>query len=126
MDISNYNLRPGAEEGFDLVIRDPVTSKKTDLIIRVAGSDSKAYRNAKAAAMRDLVKSGGEKEVDELTASVMSRCILGWENMAEGETPVEFSQPKAFELLSNLGWLLDQVSEAVENRLNFTTPAETP
>jgi len=128
MDLSNYDLRTKAEDGHALTVLDPITFKPTDLVIHVIGSDSKVFRRARAQALRDVAKApkeGEEFDTDTVLAKVCAGCVTGWENMIENGEPVAFSTEKALDLLTRMGWLLDQVSGAIETRANFTKPAET-
>ena len=125
MDIANYDLRTNAEQGFAFTVVDPITRKDTDLTITIVGSDSKTFRRARTDALRDVVKAGGDFDEDQMTAQMCAACVTGWENMTENGEPVVFSVEKAVDLFARMGWLLDQVSAAIENRANFTKPVGT-
>lgn len=124
MNIFEYDLSTAAEEGFTLTLRDPLTGKDTDAEITVIGSDSKAYRRAKAEAMRKAAKAK-DSDTDELSADVYAACIKDWDNLTDekGE-PIPFSQEKARELLGRFPWFMDQVGYAVDTRGNFMKPVE--
>jgi hypothetical protein len=116
MDLSNYDLRSYAEKGFDLTVKDPLSSKDTDITVAIVGSDSRAYRAAKSEAFR-LAAEGADS--DKISAAMYSKCVTGWSGLMLGENEVEFSEDKALEIFEKFPWLMDQVGLAVEKRSNF-------
>ena len=127
MELFDYDLAKNAESGFTMKVRSPLTGEETDAVIELVGSDSKTYRRVRAEVMRKHAKLASEDkeyiaDADQVNAEVYSKCITGWSGMTGEGKEIEFSESKAFELLSQFNWLCDQVANAVDNRLNFTKP----
>lgn len=128
MDITQFDLAADAESGFDLVLLNPRTGVKTDVVITVIGSDSKSYRKARSTEQRrailDAKATGEEVDVDLVNARIYAKCVTGWTGMFDGENEIVFTPEKALEILTNLPWICDQVGEAVEKRVNFMKKSE--
>ncbi len=69
MDLGKYDLTANAERGFDLELRDPLSGKKTDIIINVVGSDSKLYREALTNMRRGMAQASLIKIMKRLAMS---------------------------------------------------------
>ena len=125
MDLANFNLAAKAEAGASLTILNPIDGAETDLVIKVAGSESATYRNAVFAASSEYTY----KEDDELKDKIdvidrrngvtYAACIMGWENMAFDGKPVAFSHDEAAKILADTPWLTDQIGVFIKNRANF-------
>lgn len=121
MDLADFDLKGNAEAGFEFTLYNPYTGEDTEIKISVVGSDSKAYRQAKAEAMRESIK-GGVVDTDAVSAKVYAKCITGWSGFAENGKDLPFNPDTAEDILNRYPWVMDQVAAKVDNRLNFTKP----
>lgn len=128
INLEDFDLTTDAERGFDLTLKDPYTGKSTDVVFSVIGSDSRAYRSAKAEAFRANLKTaredGEQEDADELNARIYAKCVRNWEGLSLKGQPLEYSPENALTVLKRFPWISDQIAAAVENRLNFTKPPE--
>ncbi len=123
MELTNYDLAADAENGFSLELIDPKTGKKAGVTIEVIGSDSKVYRKAKNDSLRRMskaIKDGKEIDNDVESVKLYAPCVTGWSGFTWGGESFEYSKDNAVKLLTQFGWIIDQVSVAVEKRSNFT------
>lgn len=125
MDLANFNLAEKAAAGAELKVLNPVDGSDTDLVVKIAGSESATYRNAvfSASAEYSYEEDADLKTkidvIDKRNAVTFSACIMGWENMEfEGE-PVKFTHKKAAEILTATPWLTDQIGAFIKKRANF-------
>ena len=119
-----------ADAGADLVVLDPGTLEPTDVVITLAGQDSKAWRRATREAGRramDSVRDGGGRKALELTESngtfVLARATLAWKNVELDGKQLECTQANAEMLYSTFPWLREQVDRFVGDRSRFFCPA---
>ena len=118
MDLNDFDLCRDADDGFEMIVKNPRTGKPTDIKISVIGSDSKTYRAAKSKIFRKAASS--DVDTDDLSAEVYAACVTGWSGVNRGGKDIDFSYEAALSLFTDLPWLMDQVGVAVETRANFT------
>ena len=122
MNLFDLDLKGNAEAGFKMLVKNPITNEDTDCTISIVGSDSKAYRKARANSIREAMKVGGDIDTDKASAEIYAKCITGWTGMSGPDGEIKYSEEKALELLMQFSWLSDQVGIVIESRLNFTKP----
>ncbi len=130
MDLNDFNLTEKAEQGADLYLEHPGTGEALESdgkkwAIRLAGTDSKQYRNKsralqnkrlnKVAKGRKADFGGTDLESCELLAS----CTLGWSGLVKDGQPLEFSYDAAVDLYMTQLWIREQVDVFVGERTNF-------
>jgi len=134
MDLNDINLEAQSNDGADVQLEHPVTGKSLEhdgkpMTIRVAGTDSAAYRNKqrelqnrrlqKIAKGRKPDFSNSDAEACELLAA----CTLGWSGIVVGGDDIAFSQKAAEELYGKHVWIREQVDLFIGDRANFFTTA---
>lgn len=109
------------EVGAELHLVDPVTGEKEDALFRVKGTDSKAWRDALKEQRR---KYANQEDMDffdhEYLYPMVARIIIGWEGLAKGDEPWEFSEENAMFLCENSPMVVNQIFSFIVNRENFT------
>ena len=125
MDLANFNLAEKAAAGAELKVLNPVDGTATDLVIKIAGSESATYRNAVFAASSEYSykEDADLKEkievIDKRNGVTFAACIMGWENMEFDGKPVKFTKDEAAKILAATPWLTDQIGAFIKNRANF-------
>lgn len=130
MDLNDFNLAEKAEQGAELYLEHPGTGEGLESngqkwTIRLAGTDSKQYRNKsreiqnrrlnKIAKGRKADFGGTDLEACELLAS----CTLGFVGLQKGGETLEFSYDAAVDLYMTQLWIREQVDTFVGERSNF-------
>lgn len=113
------------DEGASVEITDPGTGKKTGVMIRVMGVDSKAWRCAQKEQTKKLIT---EMKGDKLSAEssllydleMITAVTTGWEGITASGKPMKFTKRKARELYEKAPYILDQVNVFIADRRNFT------
>ena len=122
MDIESLYTVEAHEAGAEVQINNPLTGKKTDIYIKVAGMDSKAYRKARHAALREAALKVADGEVDEdaLASNMLAEATTGWRGVESKGKPIAFSKDKAVDIYLNSPSIRDQVDRFISDRSNFT------
>jgi hypothetical protein len=136
MDIStSANAAAIEEQGTAIPIRDQfgkpafASDKTTPAMMIVVGSYSQRYRDALqqfqawVAEASSTLKDG--EEIDpkirdaKWTEMVLSRSILSWNGLDNGESEFPFSAENAIALLTPRPWIADDVQKAVHKHERF-------
>ena len=118
MEIDQLLTVEDHEKGARMNVEDQ-SGKKTDIILILAGMDSKKYSKAKTMLSREIL-SEPNGDTEEMRAKALSKITLGWEGLTDKNEPVEFSQKKAKNLYSGAPYIMNQVDAFVIDRANFT------
>jgi len=118
MEIDQLLTVEDHEKGAKMNVNDQ-NGKKTDIILILAGMDSKVYRKAKTMLARELLKDP-DGDTEEARARALSKCTLGWEGLTDKGKVVKFSEKKAMNLYIGAPYVMDQVDGFVIDRANFT------
>ena len=118
MDIDQLLTVEDHEKGAKMNVKDQA-GKKTDIVLILAGLDSKKYRKAKTILSREIL-ADPDGDTEEMRANALSKITLGWEGLTDKGEPVEFTVKKAKNLYSGAPYVMNQVDEFVINRANFT------
>ena len=127
MDLSVFD--GPSDDGADLTVLHPGTGEPTDMTIKLAGTDSKLWRQARREAGRramDSARDGGKSNVlemsDKTAAFTLSRVTLSWRNCEFNGKSLQCTQENAAMLYEKLPWLREQVDRFVSNRSRFFRP----
>lgn len=110
--ITDKQIIDGAESGYDLVIRHPVTDEETDIVVTVLGTEGTTFKKV----VQDKVK---DKSNDDDGSNFLARMTKGWENLEIDGELVEFSEEKAEDVYRSTQWLAKQVERAIANKKLF-------
>jgi hypothetical protein len=116
-----------ADAGADLIVRHPGTGEPTDIVIKLAGVDSKAWRRATLEVQRrvqDEARGGSFAErmvvgIEERQADILAGCTLNWRNLELDGEALPCTQENAEKVYKRFPWLLEQINTFVGNRANF-------
>lgn len=118
------------ESGVKVDLIDPITRKNTGAWIRIAGVHSKRALEARRLAVNHVIgardpsnRKGdltpAEKEI--LAAMTLAHCIIEWGNILEeeGGKELECNFENAMALLTQVGWVQQDLDEAAGDQKNF-------
>ena len=87
MDLNKFSTKTTSQAGSPLVLRNPDTDEKTDIVITLAGADSQRYRSASHKVQNRSLKRGKFKvTAEKLEANaleILAACVIDWENVEE-------------------------------------------
>lgn len=129
-DLSAFDTLSASENGREMVVLKPGSvlpfmSDGKPWKITLLGEDSVPYRNAKHTMKRRVYESHAAgnpiigRSLDALLAEVAGECTVGWSGISMSGSAVDFTKEKAAEIYLKFPWLLDQVMNFIENRVNF-------
>jgi hypothetical protein len=117
-------------ESAEVAIKDPVTGNSTGMVFILAGPEHDIRRRLRKAEQKRMqrglerygkmiLRDPEELEQDETDLLVAS--TLGWQGVASGSKPLEYSREAAQRIYSDpkRRWLRDQVKTALEDRERF-------
>lgn len=108
-------------------LKHPTSGDRLGIFLLIAGKDSETFKSA----MRDRyakriasVKQHGDAnptsdDIDAENLTLLTRCVLGFENVVVDGEELEFSPEAARELLATYPWIYEQVDMHVGDRGNF-------
>lgn len=125
MELKDLQTADLHDEGADLRIRSPRDGKPTDLVIRIRGMDSKAWREQQRKNMQKLIEAKAAGKISEVDTFAMDvemavAVTIGWEGLQKEGKPYPFNPKNARALYSKSPPLVDQVQEFIAKRENFT------
>ena len=115
-------IKNKADEGVWMVVTDPKTGDDTDIQIKLAGRDSKIFKNQLTAYQdkaRQKAKGLSPAESNKFTKSTYVACTLDWKHVEENGEEIEFTQQNVKRLYEKYNWLYEQVVDFVDDRVNF-------
>ena len=121
MELKKLDTRAGAETGCTLTIND-VKGKPTDIVIRLRGSDSVAYRDKlQEIQRRQRIEGKASPSADSTAAAVelCAACTIGWEGILDGGAPLVFSEATAQRIYAEYPVIHEQVLQTILDRANF-------
>ena len=127
MDLKDLNTTATAEKGAACTLRHPVTDEKTDIILTLAGSDSRRYKTANHMIQNRSLSRGKFKiTAEKLEANaleILAACVIGWKNVEDSDlfpkgTP-ECTADTALAFLGKHAWAKEQVDTFIADRANF-------
>lgn len=125
MDINKLQTVSDHEEGAECNILSPVDGMPTDVYIKIKGSDSKAWRQAKKSQMARIIDARQKDEMDRLDyeamdAEALASITISWRGITKDGKPFEFSQDNALKLYQESPAVAGQLLAYIEQRENFT------
>lgn len=105
-----------------------VDGTKTDASMKLAGTDSKVYRDKQreitSNRITEMSKGGGRakvstEEIEESAVELLSACILDWEGFESKGAEYPLTHENAKALLMENAWIKEQVDAFVGDRRNF-------
>ena len=128
MDISDLYTADRHNAGADMAVKD-ADGVVTDMVITLAGVDSRAWRMAEAMKRGRMLEAMASGDADEAAFSVLMQTVadatIGWRGIESGGEPLAFTQEAAISLYTNAPYILDQVYAFIGDRANFTGPQPT-
>jgi hypothetical protein len=121
MDLKKLDTRAGAETGCTVTIND-VAGRPTDIVIRVRGSDSVAYRDKlQEIQRRQRLEGKAAPAGDAMPAAVelCAACTIGWDGLNDDGHMVVCSEATAQRIYAEYPVIHEQVLQAVLERANF-------
>lgn len=107
------------KKGAEVQIISPKTGEPTDFYITVMGPDTKEFRRAKSAAIRQSIKDDGDN-YEESALDVILSVTIGWRGLTREGKSVDFTKEDCKRLYENSPFVLDQVDLFLADRKNFT------
>lgn len=130
MDLNSLNLTENAEKGVELTLRHPVTDEPLDIVLTVAGSDSKRYKRASHRVQNRVMGRGRNKiTAEKLEANgleVLSECVINWKNVEDSELfdkKPQCTPENIQKFFTRHQWAKEQVDAFVADRANFLQSA---
>lgn len=125
MDINKLQTVSDHEDGAECNILSPVDGMPTDVYIKIKGSDSKAWRQAKKSQMARIIDARQKDEMDRLDyeamdAEALASITISWRGITKDGKPFEFSQDNALKLYQESPAVAGQLLAYIEQRENFT------
>lgn len=123
MNIAQYSSV--TEWPVEMVIKDPVTLKKTDGILLLWGYDSAVMQAKKLEINRKRLEDHLEEMTPERLAAerleLHIAAVAGWKNIYSGENELDYSRSAVAALLEGNEriWLRDQIQLFLETDKNF-------
>lgn len=127
-DLTPLDVRPRAQEGVEMRVLDPA-GMPTKAILRVRGTDSRAYTETIEAQVRRVNERGQQKQTEQERTEefweLQGTLVCGWRPklvIAKGEAPAEYSPGTAVRLLREHAYIWEQVRAFARARENFLPP----
>jgi len=126
IDLSALDTRKGAEAGFELQLKHPVTGEiLAGWLLKIRGYDAPAYQEVLREHQRRRLERSRNKRitVEELEAESLEAAavlVMGWPDQfnLEGQ-PFAWSEANARALLGRFPWIREQVETGAADRGNF-------
>ena len=107
------------EAGAEMQLKDE-NGNKLEMFITVAGPDSKIFRKAKNKLRTDLISGGENVDGDDLRARALAKATIGWRGFMSKGKKLEFNPARIEQLYISAPYIVDQIDNFVNKRLNFT------
>lgn len=130
IDLSMFDTKTVADQGYDLDIVDIRTGRPSGFRIRILGMDSKAVQDHMTAYQEEITErlkanSRSSSTPEEIEAKTLERLLIattGWsENAVFDGQPFPFSRENAKKLYTDprVPNIREQVERGIVNRVNF-------
>lgn len=125
-DLSGFDVRATSQDGVDMVLLDPA-GRRTQVVFRVRGTDSKAYQEATQARIRKqqelLPRKVTEEESNAMFMETQASLIVSWTPSRvrfekDGEE-LECTLANVAGVLQRHPWIHEQVIRFSDRRANF-------
>ena len=123
MDLKNLNVTEKAEEGSWCELEHPVTGETLDIRIKLAGIDSKTYREAARKQINKRLKKGLRKisveDTEQEEIELLAACTLDWENVEYEGKELECNPENVKFVYKEFPWIREQVDAFIADRGNY-------
>ncbi len=124
VNLSALDSAARADEGAELHVLHPATGEDLGIVIRLAGTDSAAYRRALSAAANRRPQAGRKKAtLEELQAEnieIMAACTLDWSGVSlDGQSMLPFTRKDAVTLYTRFPWIREQADAFMAERAHY-------
>lgn len=129
LDLAALDTTKGAEQGFELQLRHPVSGAPLPLWITIVGTDSDVYQEALRAQQRKrmaLLKRGRRhqltpEDLEEDSLDLLAAASRSWrsEMKLDGQDFPPFSPAAVKQLYKRFKWSREQVDQAMGDRADF-------
>lgn len=126
LDLDDLDVSAASEAGSNLTVLHPTSGEPTEIVIQIAGPDSKRARDADREMTDRLTKEAIDKKLtpDDATfermASMRAASLtLGWSGIQWGGAEFPFSADNAIKLYTERRWIRTQVEAFAGQRANF-------
>ena len=120
MDLNRLATVEQHEAGAEFQLIDTATGKKEDVVFKVKGLDSKAWRNAQKEQRR---KNEGNEEIDffdhEYLWPMIASVIVEWRELESKGKPFKYSEENARWICKNSPNVVSQIFAFLLDRGNF-------
>jgi hypothetical protein len=130
IDLKDFDVASAAEAGSELTLLHPVSGEPLDIVITVAGQDSKRARNADRAITDMLTKEAQDKKLksddetfERLAATKAAGLTMGWSGIEWNGAEYPFTHENAVKLYIERRWIREQVERFAGQRANFFKPS---
>lgn len=121
-DLAAVDPRPRAQEGVDMPLLDPA-GRETGVVLRVRGTDAKAYNDMLQEQLRRRVQRAPRKPTEEESNAewyeLHATLVAGWSGLYLAGQPFEYSPANAERLLREYAYIFEQVRRFADDRRNF-------
>jgi hypothetical protein len=133
MDLATLDVTAKAEQGAWLTLRHPGTGDDLPVRIRLAGKDSKAWKDAEREysdrRLEEIQKRGKmgkvkTAQIEERGIKLLAMATLEWEGVELNGQTLECTRQNAIRLYTEHVWITEQVDEFVGDRANFLVVAD--
>jgi hypothetical protein len=123
-DLKQLDIVSKAEEGSWCEIKHPVSGDVTGARLRLAGMDSKRYKDAqrRIAETRLNRKSTGKINLEEIESeglTVLVECTLEWDGMVLDGVPVPFERSAIRRIYEGFPTVREQAEQHIADRANY-------
>ena len=124
-DLSSFDaLSETQEKGVEVELRHPATGAVLGAFITMAGPDSDRQRTARRwlvdrRSERGLTGRMSENEIEQETAEMLARMVVGWREIIIGGERISFSLDAAVDLFLRFPWIREQCDSFAGKRANF-------
>ena len=123
MEIGQLLTVDAHEAGAECNILSPVDRKKTDVFIKIAGADSKLWRNAKKKQTAQLIaaRAADKKDVDydAMDIEAIASITLDWRGITKDGKEYPCIEKNKKELFTKSPFIVEQLLEFLSKGENF-------
>ena len=128
-DLSNLDLTKAGNSGAWLTLRHPATDVELPIKLKLAGTDSDAYRQAERdytnRRMRELNQRGKignitAESVEAQAVNILASATLDWQGVMVDGAEVPCTKEQAKKLYLRFAWIRRQAELFIDDPANFT------
>lgn len=123
LELSGLDTRAGAEGGFWLQLRDPVTGEEVPARLRLLGSDAEAcylkFRAHRRVKLLTLFGKAPEEAEFNALLDLLEAATVGWEGLQVDGQDYPFAPEAVRKTYLRWRWMVDLAEQAIVDRANF-------